>query len=394
MYLFSPSTDADRGNLLTVISSRRVIKTALCTHVCNAKRVVVVSQTFTDQQNFTMGSNTEDQDTTRPFALKAGDWDHYVKYRPAYPESMWKSWLAYHDGALDSLLDVGTGGGVGAASLLAVANTQGQQVKRLYLSDPGENNLLAAKKNFDDASSSAGGMQVHYHRGPAEEAFPGLADGSVDMIIACASIHWTDIEVAISTAADALRPGGTFAAVVYPQPTIRGDDEAAEALAAVFEQRRRFQDDTSDKIGDDGQGPSSMRAIRARAYRNLSIGLDYVPFDPEKWDNVHRRTANLPPDGKWPLRDLTWARYGEPKQAVLEGTERVEIVEVDDWWTRKEYTVDQLKEFFQTLGYEPFVMDGRLWETDVFKTFERIVKSKAGTFELVWPVATVLARRR
>lgn len=339
-----------------------------------------------------MGS---DHNTTRPFALDVGDWDHYVKYRPAYPETMWKSWLAYHKGPLESLLDVGTGGGVGAASLLAVASTQGQNVKNLYLSDPGESNLVAAKKNFESGdASSTGGMQVHYHRGPAEEAFPGLGMGLVDMIIACASIHWTDIEVAINTAADALRPGGTFAAVVYPQPTIRGDDEAAEALAAVFEQRRRFQDDASEKNGDDGKGPSSTRAIRARAYRNLSIGLNYVPFDSEKWEGVHRRTANLPPDGKWPLRDSTWARYGEPKNAVVEGRDEVELPEKDDWWTRKEYTVDQLKEFFQTLGYEPFVMDGRLWATDEFKKFKELVKAKGGTFELVWPVATVLARRK
>lgn len=342
-----------------------------------------------------MGSNAQDHDNTRPFDLQAGDWDHYVKFRPAYPETMWQSWLAYHNGPINRLLDVGTGGGVGAASLLAVASAQGRQVKHLYLSDPGESNLIAAKKNFESGNASAlGGMQLHYHRGPAEEAFPGLDNKSLDMIIACASIHWTDIEVAINTAADALRPGGTFAAVVYPQPTIRGDDEAAEALAAVFEQRRRFQDAASEKNGDDGKGPSSMRAIRARAYRNLSIGLNYVPFDPEKWEGVHRRTANLPSDGKWPLRDSTWARYGEPKNAVLEGREEVESVDKDDWWTRKEYTVDQLKQFFQTLGYEPFVMDGRLWETDAFKEFERVVESKGGSFELVWPAATVLARRR
>lgn len=342
-----------------------------------------------------MGSDAQDQDTTRPFALKAGDWDHYIKYRPAYPESMWESWLKYHHGPFESILDVGTGGGVGAASLLAVATAQGQHVKHLYLSDPGESNLVAAKKNFEshDACSS-GKTKVHYHRGPAEEAFPGLEKRSIDMIIACASIHWTDIEIAINTAADTLRTGGTFAAVVYPQPTIRGDDEAAEALAAVFEQRRRFQDDASEQDGDDGQGLSSMRAIRARAYRNLSIGLEYVPFDPEKWEGVHRRTANLPPDGKWPLRDSTWARYGKPKAAVLDGKEEVEAVEVDDWWTRKDYTVDQLKEFFQTLGYEPFVMDGRLWESDAFRKFEEVVKGKGGAFELVWPVATVLARRK
>lgn len=341
-----------------------------------------------------MKSSTQDQDGLRPFALQAGDWDHYVKYRPAYPETMWKSWLAYHTGPIDSLLDVGTGNGVGAAAFLAVSYARGQHIKRLYLSDPGENNLIAAMKNFESSHASAAELQVHYHRGPAEEAFPGLAHGSVDMIISCASIHWTDIEVAINTAAKTLRPGGTFAAVVYPQPRIEGDEELAEALAAIFEQRRRFQDDASDKNGDDGRGPTSMRAIRTRAYRNLSIGLDYIPFDPQKWEHVRRRTANLPPDGKWPLRDLTWARYGEPKNAILQETDEVERVQKDDWWTRKEYTAGQLKEFFQTLGYEPFVMDGRLWKTDAFKEFEDLVKNRGGTFELVWPVATVLARRK
>lgn len=329
-----------------------------------------------------MGSD----DRTIPFALKAGDWDHYVTYRPAYPESMWKTWLEYQQGPLDSLLDVGTGGGVGAASLVEVARANGTPIKKLYLSDPGENNLIAAKKNFGSAQQYAAGMDVSYHRGPAEEAFPGLAPGSVDMIIACASIHWTDIDVAIRVAAETLRPGGTFAAVVYPQPTIRGDETAAEALAAVFEQRRRFQDTETDK-------EETIRSIRSRAYRNLSIGLDYVPFDPTLWEGVHRRTANLPRDGKWPLRDSTWARYGEPQSAVSRG-EEVESVDEDDWWTRKGYTTEQLKEFFQTLGYEPFVMDGRLWETEAFRRFEEVVKERGGTFELVWPVSTVLARRK
>lgn len=319
------------------------------------------------------------------FSVKTDDWDHYAKYRPSYPESMWTTWLDFHQGPLDSLMDVGTGGGIGAAGLLAAAASRGKHFKHVYLSDPNGDNLAAAKKNFTPERYP--GVEFHFHQGPAEEHFPGLqAPASVDVLISCASIHWTDIDAAMGTIADALRPGGTFGAVVYPQPTIKGDEEAADALAAVFERRRRFQDalDAEKDV---------MKSIRARAYRNLSIGLDYVPFDPARWAAVHRRTANLPKDGKWPLRDSTWAHYGEPKVAVLEG-EQNEIVPEDDWWSRKDYSIEQLKEFFQTLGYEPFVMDGRLWETDAFRDFEKVAHGKGGTFELVWPAATVLGRKR
>ncbi|KAF3764669.1 S-adenosyl-L-methionine-dependent methyltransferase [Cryphonectria parasitica EP155] len=318
------------------------------------------------------------------FSVKTDDWDHYARYRPSYPESMWTTWLDFHQGPLESIMDVGTGGGIGAASFLAVASSRGQQVNRVYLSDPNENNLAAAKKNF--TSERYPGIQFFFHRGPAEEAFPGLSPGSVDMLIACASIHWTEIDTAMSTIADTLRPGGTFGAVVYPQPTIKDDEQAADALAAVFEKRRRFQDQ-----GDAEKDVT--KSVRARAFRNLSIGLDYVPFDPSKWATVHRRTANLPKDGKWPLRDSTWAHYGEPKLAVLKG-EQVEVVEEDEWWSRKGYSIEQLKEFFQTLGYEPFVMDGRLWETDAFSQFEKLVRERGGDFELVWPAATVLGRKK
>lgn len=324
------------------------------------------------------------QNETFAFSVKTDDWDHYAEYRPSYPESMWTAWLDHHEGPLESIMDVGTGGGVGAAGFLSLARSRGQHIKRVYLSDPNEDNLSAARKNFSPERYP--GVDFHFHRGPAEEPFPGLQPGSVDVLISCASIHWMDIDTAMRTIADTLRPGGTFGAVVYPQPTIGGDDEVAEALAAVFEQRRRFQD-AADAEKD------VMRSVRARAYRNLSIGLDYVPFDPARWTSVRRRTANLPKDGKWPLRDSTWSRYGEPKLAVAEG-EGVEKPEYDGWWSRKGYTVEQLREFFQTLGYEPFVMDGRLWDTEAFRNFEKVVNGRGGSFELLWPVATVLARKK
>lgn len=320
-------------------------------------------------------------DETFAFSVKTDSWDHYAKYRPSYPESMWLAWLDYHQGPLDTIMDVGTGGGVGAAGLLAVARARGKQIKRVYLSDPNDDNLSAARKNF--TADRFPGVEFLFHRGPAEEPFPGLPPRSVDMLISCASIHWMDVETAMGTFADTLRPGGTFGAVVYPQPTVQGDDEVAEALGAVFEQRRRFQDKSD--------AANVMESIRARAYRNLSIGLDYVPFQPERWTCVRRRTANLPKDGKWPLRDSTWAHYGEPKSAVVEG-EEYEKVQEDSNYIRKGYAVEQLKEFFQTLGYEPFVMDGRLWESEAFRKFEETVKAKGGSFDLVWPVATVLAR--
>lgn len=328
------------------------------------------------------------EDKTFIFSVKTDDWDHYAKYRPSYPEAMWLAWLDYHQGPLDSIMDVGTGGGVGAAGFLAAASARGKQVKRVYLSDPNENNLSAAKKSFTPERYP--GVEFRFHCGPAEEAFPGAAPGSVDALLSCASIHWMDVEAAMPTFSGALRAGGTLGAVVYPQPTVRGGGgaAAAEALAAVFERRRRFQD-----AADAGRDDVAVRSVRARAYRNLSVGLDYVPFDPARWAAVRRRTANLPRDGKWPLRDSTWARYGEPKLAVAEG-EEVERVDEDDWWSRKSYTVEQLKEFFQTLGYEPFVMDGRLWDTEEFRNFEKLVQDRGGSFELVWPVATVLGRRR
>ncbi|PSR82785.1 hypothetical protein BD289DRAFT_436856 [Coniella lustricola] len=326
------------------------------------------------------------------FSVKTDNWDHYARFRPSYPESMWISWLNFHQGPLESLMDVGTGGGVGAAGLLAVAaaiarssSNSKQQIKHVYLSDPNQDNLAAAKKNF--TAENYPGIKFHFHCGPAEEAFPDVAPGSIDMLIACASIHWTDIDTAMGTIAQTLRSGGTFGAVVYPQPTIKDDEEAANALAQVFEQRRRFQD-VLDAEGD------RTKSIRARAYRNLSVGLDYVPFDASSWQTVHRRTANLPRDGKWPLRDSTWAHYGKPNIAVREG-EEVELVEHDDWWSRKHYTVDQLKEFFQTLGYESFVMNGELWETEAFKSFEKLIREeKRGSFELIWPAATVLGRKK
>lgn len=337
------------------------------------------------------------------FAVETDAWDHYAKYRPSYPAAMWTAWLAYHQGPLDTVLDVGTGNGIGAAGLLAVARAQGRHVRRVCLSDPNADNLAAARKALTPARFP--GTEFLFHRGPAEDPFPGLAPRSVDMLLSCASIHWMDIDAAMATFAATLRAGGTFGAVVYPQPTVLprsssndADDDAADdpdggdallaqQLGAVFEQRRRFQDAAD-------AAHATLRAVRARCYRNLSVGLDYVPFAAAQWTAVRRRTANLPADGRWPLRDSSWAHYGGAPTVAVAAGEVYERPPADADYVRRGYSVAQLQAFVETLGYEPFVRDGRLWATDAFQAFAATVEARGGTFDLVWPVATTLARAR
>ncbi len=52
------------------------------------------------------------KDVRYPFAFKNLDWQEYHRYRPTYPESMWKTWLDYHKshgGGFETAHDIGSG---------------------------------------------------------------------------------------------------------------------------------------------------------------------------------------------------------------------------------------------------------------------------------------------
>lgn len=139
-----------------------------------------------------------------PFALQKDVWKHYLQSRPSYPDSLWHQWIEYHQGPLITAHELGTGCGIGAAGLLAASHTRGHPIKHMILSDPSESNVITAKELLK--AEDYPGTRLSFHQKTGEDSF--LEPGSVDMVIACECLHFTDIERAISSIHASLRPGG------------------------------------------------------------------------------------------------------------------------------------------------------------------------------------------
>lgn len=77
----------------------------------------------------------------------------------------------------------------------------------VYVSDPGELNIAAARQMLQPPEKFTCSRQ------PAEAAW--LEDASVDLACICMALHFTDPDAAIYQAAKAMRPGGTLAICTY-----------------------------------------------------------------------------------------------------------------------------------------------------------------------------------
>ncbi|KAG8168418.1 hypothetical protein KVR01_001167 [Diaporthe batatas] len=314
-------------------------------------------------------------------------WAHYLKYRPPYPESLWKQWLDYHgaDNALDAVLEVGAGCGIGTAGLLAASakhRSPGNKpvVRRVYLSDPGTANIAAAEDMLRPQAYP--GVELVFHQGPVEAGIPGLEPGTVDLVMACTCLHYTEIDKAMARVAEALRPGGTFAAVTYQvTPHIRGNERLAEAF-------RRFGDWNADRSKEDN--PLYHDETWQRPLRQASVGLDFVRFDPALFENVERYYYNLK-DVTWPLQAQWQRRAGRPVVGVDAAREKLEWVENWKDWEKKNCTVDWLRDMRRSLngGY-----DRKAFESDAWKEVQQVAEESGGTFHVTWPVHVVLARRK
>lgn len=329
------------------------------------------------------------------FQLEDEDqWDTYLKHRPQYPDSMFKRWLEYHgkDNKLEAVHDLGTGGGVGALAFLKalprLRGPAGIPIKTFHLSDPGAANIAAAARNLTAARFP--GINFTFHHGPGEKPNPNIAPGSLDMVMACECLQWTPIEETMKQIAASLRPGGTFATVLYlSEPRILGNPAARKAQ---FDVERVWRETLVER-------KSLVWPVKLRL--QAANGLDFVRMDPEVWEkgSVVRWYCNVR-NREWAFDELlsgfseeeiaanrppTWADFGE-------GKEREEIVESDmEDWGRRGVGIKEMEEYM--IARMPGAFDDVV-ETKEWKALERAMEEGGGKCDVEIPVLMILGKKK
>lgn len=318
-------------------------------------------------------------------------WDQYIKHRPQYPDSMFEKWLAYHgeNEPLQAVLDLGTGGGVGAQAFLrALTKLRGaNSVKTMYLTEPGAANIEAARRNL--TTRRFPGTTFQFHHGPGEQPNPDIAPRSLDLVMACECLHFTDIEPVMDNIASYLRPGGTFVSVVYyAVPRIRNNDRA-----------RALQQQLGQAWRTEIERKGILFALPKRL--QTAMGLDFVPLDARLWreDSVVRWYCNVT-NREWAfeehVEDLSpeeLARQGPRRCARLEkdgGPEKEEVVTDLEGWGMQGVTADKMRQIYA--ARQPGMLDD-FPDMPEWKALAAEIE-RGGTVDLVVPAMMILAKRK
>ena len=128
----------------------------------------------------------------------------YVKFRPRYPEELFRYWATIAPGK-QLAWDCATGNGQAAVALAEV-------FERVIATD-------ASERQIGNAEAHA---RINYRVAPAENS--GIESHTVDLITVAQALHWFDLERFYPEARRVLKPRGVVAAWAYKlaqiEPTI------------------------------------------------------------------------------------------------------------------------------------------------------------------------------
>lgn len=302
------------------------------------------------------------QDSDFNFATM--DWKAYVAFRPVYPSSLYSTIYAYHDkhsGKYDKALDVGAGVGIVSRELL-------QKFSLVTISDASETYVAQARAQFASVPKD----RVKLLQSKAEDLVL-REDEKVDLITAAECLHWADLDLAISRIAEALKPGGTFAAWLYGVrpifPELPDFIEAHEIFYEIYEKMKRQYDAQIEKQQTEKSGAAQMNSR-----------FDCMEFDPEVWRDVRRMHARK----DVPMAHAEWP--SSPSR-VREG-ERVEDFG-DQALLKQEAGYEYLEGYL--VNWIPPLNVPVLCKEEL----SRLKQAMAGrTVQITWPVVLVLATRR
>lgn len=141
----------------------------------------------------------------------------YAAFRPAYPPSLFRTVLNYHQlpPSSGTLLDLGCGHGL-------IARYLKPHFKSVIAIDPSAGMIAQAQQTTTDSD-------ITFRQGGAED-LDFLPDGSVDMAVAGQAAHWFDYGKVWPNLARVVRPGGTVAFWGYKDNVLLGAEQATHIM--------------------------------------------------------------------------------------------------------------------------------------------------------------------
>lgn len=195
----------------------------------------------------------------------------------SYPEPLYQALLKYHTGPRETLLDVGTGPGKVIFDLLP-------QFARALGCDASPGMIEQAKSGAEKRNVHERVFFVECTGEQCANALKDAAIETVDMVTVAMAAHWLDLEPFYSSAAKALRPGGTLAMWTAVSLYCHPSTPNAAAVQDVI-------DDIQDRMLQSHTTPGN-RMTRS-AYKTLPLpfdipGLEYefdrATFIRKEWD--------------------------------------------------------------------------------------------------------------
>ena len=306
-------------------------------------------------------------------------WDIYLSTRPNYSDSEFYDLMYdYHTSHLSSFNvahDIGCGPGQVTAKLAS-------RFDHVIASDNNSTSLDAAKSRL----SSLPDGKASFLLAKGEDIGSHYPPHSADFIAAAEMFPLMDHNVALSTFATVLKPGGTLAIWFYGKPHFVEEPYTTTCQPILH----RIMDRNFAKVVSGNEG--AAKAGWKYAAEGMTSWFNYIPFDTKNWEDVKRR--------KWNPH-LSLSFFGpeacdfeiEPKNAVGDGEQVIE--KTDPQWWANSWDVDALKRFvgasFPLSKDKAGPSDSAL--EDLWAELSEKMGGKGKVQAFTWPVVLILATR-
>ncbi|GAO13212.1 hypothetical protein UVI_02025610 [Ustilaginoidea virens] len=208
----------------------------------------------------------------------------YAAARPAYPASLFKTILAYHNVQFASgkLIDIGCGHGL-------IARAMSPHFSEVVAVDMSPGMLKQAASMTDDP-------KITFRQASAED-LSFVPDSSVDMIVSGQAAHWFDYNKAWPELRRVLKPGGSLAFWGYKDSVFVGHEKAN----TIFLNFCYAPEDVE-------PGMEGMKAYWEQPGRDRLRSLLQQVVPPEnEWGNVRRALYGIDPGcSEMPDSETAW----------------------------------------------------------------------------------------
>lgn len=310
--------------------------------------------------------------------IESSYWNEYIATRPKYDSTIFDPIFKYHAAGSNSFkdaLDIGTGSGSALPQLCGCFD-------RVVASDNDPTSLQFAQGRFTDISLN----QLSYTLSKAEDLVNHFPSSSFDLISCALTFPLLDTDRALNTILTLLRPGGSLAITFYGPPFFTEPSVALECQHLLYALA-----DNQFKPVVSGQG-SEGRASWKRAVDGMSSRLDYIPFSPSLWQDVHRHKWNT--NARLPFFGPEACDFRvEPVSNV--GSHEIATEERDPAFWSVEWDVEMIKRFIAAIFPKPAELN--VPDPKKEALFDQLSQAMGGAGikrPMSWPAVLITARKQ